>query len=94
MPKRRTDNGRPRSTWAEIFDRVERRGEVVLRRGDRLYTLRLLDGAAASRRRQGALRVPVAEPRSGRASLTSPVVKRGFGWRWDPAGGGLRLVKR
>jgi len=94
MKKHPAGSAKPMSTWSEIFDRVDRRGAVVLRRGERFYELRLLDDdAVAARHRQTVMRVPAGERRIGRASLDSPVVRRGFGWSFDPAGGGLRLVK-
>jgi hypothetical protein len=89
--KRRSEEAPAPSTWPEIFEHVARHGEVVLRRGNRLYALRGLNGTP--RRRGPVLIVPAAGGRRLRAFADSPVAQRGFGWRFDPAGGGLRLVK-
>lgn len=91
MRRRRTSPPAKPRTWNDVFAELERRRAVVLLRDDRFYELRRLDRATAAQRRR-ALRVPAGERRVGRG-LDSPVVQSGFGWRWDPAGGGLRLVK-
>lgn len=91
MKKRRADEPEAPTTWTEIFEQVARRGEVVLRRGTRLYALRALSRTPAGRGRVFA--VPAAGGRTARSFVDSPVAQRGFGWRFDPEGGGLRLVK-